>query len=185
MNSLSYYDRSGASWSVDESNEVRTEYETDLLTIIDIGNKHKRTPGGIAYKLKKLGIVHNALSRGYTEYKTSSLYDEICTQYKKDDAEKKIKKEEKLKLKEESVKTMTKSDNINEIKSLKDSVSEIKKEGKLKLKEESVKTMTKSDIVNEIKSLKDSVSEIKKDIKQMLSYITSIYEFEKEGYVSG
>lgn len=154
MNSLSYYDRSKAPWSVDESNELRKEYENDLLTIIDIGIKHKRTPGCIAYKLKNLGlIVHNALSRGYTEYKTSALYNEICLQYKKDADEKKIKKEEKLKLKEE----------------------------KQKLKEEVGTTKTQSDIVNEIKSLKDSVSEMKKDIKQMLSYITSIYEFEKEG----
>jgi len=151
MNSLNFYDRSKTPWTVEESEEVRKEYETDLLSIIEIGNKHKRTPGCIAYKLKNLGlIVHNALSRGYTEYKTSNLYIEICKEYKKGDEEKKLKKEEKLKLKGES--------------------------------KENVKThkLTKADIIHEIKYLKEEVSEMKKDIKQVLTYITSIYEFEKE-----
>ena len=39
---------------------------------------------------------------------------------------------------------------------------------------------TEADLLHEIKYLKEEVSEMKKDIKQMLSYITSIYEFEKE-----
>ena len=151
MNTLSFYDRSKVPWSVEESEEVRKEYETELLSIIDIGNKHKRTPGCIAYKLKNLGlIVHNTLSRGYTEYKTSNLYIEICKEYKKCDEEKKIKKEEKLKQKGE--------------------ITENVKKHKL----------TKKDIIHEIKYLKEEISEMKKDIKQMLSYITSIYEFEKE-----
>jgi galactitol-specific phosphotransferase system IIB component len=142
MNPLSFYERSKVPWTVEESEEVRKEYETDLLNIIEIGNKHTRTPGCIAYKLKNLGlIVHNALSRGYTEYKTSTLYIEICKEYKKGDEEKKLKNEKKLKVKGE---------------------------------------MTKTDIIHEIKHLKEEISEIKKDIKQMLSYITSIYEFEKE-----
>jgi hypothetical protein len=151
MNPLSFYERSKVPWTVEESEEVRKEYETDLLSIIEIGNKHRRTPGCIAYKLKNLGlIVHNALSRGYTEYKTSALYIEICKEYKKSDEEKKLKKEEKLKIKGEIT--------------------------------EKIKThkLTKTDIIHEIKYLKDEVSEMKKDIKQMLSYITSIYEFEKE-----
>ena len=149
MNTLSFYDRSNVPWSVEESEEVRKEYETELLSIIDIGNKHKRTPGCIAYKLKNLGlIVHNTLSRGYTEYKTSNLYIEICKEYKKCDEEKKIKKEEKQK----------------------GEITENVKKHKL----------TKKDIIHEIKYLKEEISEMKKDIKQMLSYITSIYEFEKE-----
>jgi hypothetical protein len=149
MNPLSFYERSKAPWTVEESDEVKEEYETDLLSIIEIGNKHKRTPGCIAYKLKTLGlIVHNKLSRGYKEYKTSKLYAEICNERKKDDEEKKYKKEEKLKEK---------------------TIENVKKH-----------KLTNTDIIREIKYLKEEVSEIKKDIKQMLSYITSIYEFEKE-----
>ena len=145
MNTLSFYDRSKVPWSVEESEEVRKEYEAEMLSIIDIGNKHKRTPGCIAYKLKNLGlIVHNALSRGYTEYKTSNLYIEICKEYKKCDEEKKNKKEEKLKLKGEI------TENVN---------------------------LTKTDMIHE---MKEEIAEMKKDIKQILSYITSIYEFEKD-----
>lgn len=148
MNSLSFYDRTKVPWTVEESEEVRKEYEIDLLNIIDIGNKHQRTPGCIAYKLKNLGLIaHNVLSRGYTEYKKSKLYIEICDEHKKEDTEKKLKKEEKLKLKGELIKTHK---------------------------------LTNTDIIHEIKYLKEEVSEMKKDIKQMLSYITLIYEFEKE-----
>lgn len=151
MNPLSFYDRSKAPWTIEESEEVRKEYETDLLSIIDIGNTHKRTPGCIAYKLKNLGlIVHNTLSRGYREYKTSNLYIEICKENKKGDEEKKLKKEEKLKLKGES------TENVKPHK------------------------LTNSEIIQEIKCLKEEVSEMKKDIKQVLSYITSIYEFESQ-----
>ena len=148
MNLLCFYDRSKVPWTLEESENVRKEYDSDLLNIIDIANIHKRTPGSIAYKLKHLGlIVHSALSRGYAEYKTSELYIEVCNDRKKDDDEKKAKKEETLKSKEEST---------------------------LKLKP------TNKYLINEINLLKEEISEIKKDIKQILSYITSIYEFEKD-----
>ena len=146
MNSLSYYDRSKVPWTEEEAEEIKKEYETELLNIIQIGDKHKRTPGGIAYKLKSDGIVvHNALTRGYTEYIKSNLYEEICKDGKKEDAVKKQKKEELAKRKEET--------------------TEIKK-------------LTFTDVVREIRSLKDEISEMKKDIKQVLSFMTSIYDFE-------
>jgi radical SAM superfamily enzyme YgiQ (UPF0313 family) len=152
MNPLSFYDRSKIPWTTEESEEVKKEYENDLLSIIDIGDKHKRTPGCIAYRLKYLGvIVHNAFSRGYTEYRRSDLYREICKEYKKSDEEKRLKREKKLIVKRDS----TENENSHKL--------------------------NKIYITHELKYLKEEVSEIKKDIKQMLSYITSIYEFEKEG----
>ncbi len=79
----SYYDRSKAEWTVEELEQVKKEYESDQMSIIDIGNSHKRTPGGISYRLKKLGIITNTTeARGYEEYKNSLLYSEIVTEYK-------------------------------------------------------------------------------------------------------
>ena len=103
MNPLSYYERSKEPWSIDEMKGVRNDYENDLLNIADIGDKYKRTPGCIASIIKKMGlIIDYKKARGYLEYKTSPLYNEICSQSGKERAERKIMNEEKMKLYEES-----------------------------------------------------------------------------------
>lgn len=78
MNKLSYYNRQRDVWNDMELCDIKNEYEIKELTISQIADIHHRTPGSISYKLKNLGIInHNMLSRGYLEYKNSSLYKEI------------------------------------------------------------------------------------------------------------
>jgi ABC-type glycerol-3-phosphate transport system substrate-binding protein len=62
----------------------------------------------------------------------------------------------------------------------KDAEKKQKKEELAKRKEETteIKKLTFTDVVREIRSLKDEISEMKKDIKQVLSFMTSIYDFE-------
>jgi len=102
MNKLEYYNRQKDAWDEKELCDIKNEYEIRELTISQIADIHHRTPGCISYKLKNLGIItHNTLSRGYLEYKNSSLYNEIVETGKAIDAEKKAKKDARLKLKTE------------------------------------------------------------------------------------
>lgn len=78
MNGLEYYTRQKEAWTDKELQDVKTEYETNEMTVSEIADIHRRTPGSIGYKLVKLGLIsHYMLSRGYTEYKSSRLYKEI------------------------------------------------------------------------------------------------------------
>lgn len=149
MESLSYYDRSKEKYSEEESMEIKKEYEIDKHSIIEIGKKHTRTPGSIAYRLKIIGIVHHpAVARGYTEYKASELYKEVCKEYEKKDGERKEKREERVKAKETlSVSGMS---------------------------------TTKTSVMLELATLKKDMEDIKKDIKQILTYMTAVYEFEND-----
>lgn len=80
MNKLSFYDRSKASWTPDEANAVLREYETEMLSILEIADLHRRTPGSIAYKLKSMGVISDAnMARGYAAYKSGNLYKEIIS----------------------------------------------------------------------------------------------------------
>ena len=169
MNPLSYYNRSKMPWTEDESTQVRKEYETDLLTIIQMADIHKRTPGCISYKLKSLGlIIHNALARGYAEYKTSQLYQEVCLSCKKEDKEKEKRKEEQLKAKEGQKENAKKANEI---------VKELEKD----MEEDSISIKVPKRMVAimlELESMKNEIKELKTDVKQMLHYITSLYDFE-------
>jgi len=92
MNSVEYYNRQKESWSDSELQEIRTEYQTKEMTITEMGNIHRRTPGSISYKLKNLGLItNNNQARGYDEYKNSDLYKEIVKKGKINDSEKKMK----------------------------------------------------------------------------------------------
>jgi hypothetical protein len=74
----SFYDRSGSSWDDAEDTQLRKEYNDDSEDIIQIGITHKRTPGGIAYRLKLQGIIPSHRdARGYFEYVKSDLYKDI------------------------------------------------------------------------------------------------------------
>ena len=95
MNGLEYYNRQKDDWSNKELQDIRTEYETQEMTISQIADIHHRTPGSISSKLKNLGLItHNTLSRGYLDYKNSDLYKEIVEKGKSSDAENKLKKKD-------------------------------------------------------------------------------------------
>ena len=76
---MDYYTNSGQSWSDQEEEQLKNEYIEQKLNINEIGKIHKRTPGGIGSRLCILGVIEHRLSaRGYSEYKNSDLYKEIC-----------------------------------------------------------------------------------------------------------
>ncbi len=122
MNSLEYYNRQKEAWDENEVKEIIEEYNTKEMTICQLADIHRRTPGSISYKLKNIGIIqHNILSRGYSEYKTSDLYKEVVEKGKIADAEKKIKKEAKpvkeiKKLTVEATQLTTLLNEMNELK---------------------------------------------------------------------
>lgn len=97
MNPLGYYVRSKETWSDSELSDLKLEYESKEMTISQIADNHRRTPGCISYRLKSLGIIeHNTLARGYVEYKSSPLYKEAVASYKKDDTDNPPKKKTKI-----------------------------------------------------------------------------------------
>ena len=126
MNGLEYYNRQKEDWSDKELQNIRTEYETQEMTISQIADIHHRTPGSISYKLKNLGIItHNTLSRGYLDYKNSNLYKQIVERGKSSDSEKKIKKEVKLKAKIEGLPVSTP---FREILEIRHEIADLKKD---------------------------------------------------------
>jgi len=169
MNPLSYYDRSKTPWNEHETSQVKKEYETDLLTITQIADIHKRTPGCISYKLKNLGlIIHNSVARGYPEYRTSKLYEEVCTSYKKEDKEKEKQKEERAKAKVERKEDEKKANEI---------VKELEKD--MEEDSSSIKVPKRMvGIMLELESVKNEIKELKSDVKWMLFYMKSLYDFE-------
>jgi hypothetical protein len=130
MNTLDYYNRQKDAWDAKEIEDLISEYNIKQMTISQIADNHYRTPGVISYKLKNLGIItNNTYSRGYVEYKNSSLYKEIVETGKMADIEKKIKRVIKQKEKIETIPINKPSNEINEVKkeieNLKNDVKEI------------------------------------------------------------
>lgn len=80
MNKLEYYDRQSVEWSQSEIENLISEYQTEGLNIIQLGDLHRRTPGTILYKLLNNGTISSKKTcRGYLEYKNSELYREIVS----------------------------------------------------------------------------------------------------------
>ncbi len=131
---MDYYTNSGQSWSDQEEEQLKKEYIEQKLDINEIGKIHKRTPGGIGSRLCILGIIEHRLSaRGYTEYKNSNLYREICEKGPpKKEKRPKEPKEKKIKtsVTESNILITIKQSNYNELKEelhdVKNQLNEIK-----------------------------------------------------------
>jgi hypothetical protein len=64
---------------MDGDEDIETMYCLENKNIIEIGEKLNRTPGSIAYRLEKIGIIEKRqYSKGYNEYIMSDLYREVC-----------------------------------------------------------------------------------------------------------
>jgi hypothetical protein len=69
------YNLAGNPWEKEEDERLTKEYNVDMLNLLDICKLHKRLPGGIMSRLKRLGIVEFTQAiRGYLEYTKSDLY---------------------------------------------------------------------------------------------------------------
>ena len=151
MNTLEYYNRSKEPWLPDEAAEVKRRYNDESKNILEIANIHRRTPGCIAWKLNSMAVVpHNRLARGYQAYTMSALYKEIVQDARKNDDSKKLKKEERNKVKVDTAVKIIENASLSEINSLK----------------------------GEIHNIKSDIAEMKRDIKELLECMKAIYEFE-------
>ena len=151
MNTLEYYNRSKEPWLPDEAAEVKRRYNDESKNILEIADIHRRTPGCIAWKLNSMAVVpHNRLARGYQAYTMSALYNEIVQDARKNDDSKKLKKEERNKVKVDTAVKIIENASLSEINSLK----------------------------GEIHNIKSDIAEMKRDIKELLECMKAIYEFE-------
>ena len=92
------YNLAGQPWETAEDKQLIKEYNTDNLTLLEICRIHKRMPGGIMSRLKRLGLVQMKDSaRGYDEYLKSDLYKLVS----------KITKERKQEVKQKPPLTQT------------------------------------------------------------------------------
>ena len=147
---MDYYTNSGQPWSSQEEDQIKKEYNEDKLDINEIGRIHKRTPGGIGSRLCILGVIEHRLSaRGYSEYKNSDLYKEIC---EKGPPKKEKKPKEPKEPKEKKVRTSVYESNV---------LISIKQSDYDELKEE-------------LFDVKEQLSEIKNMIKNL-----AIYDFNE------
>lgn len=150
MESFSFYVNSGLPWMEEETKKMLQEYDAGL-DIIEIGRIHKRTPGGIAHKLKSLDVVYPmSAARGYEKYKTSALYYEIVKTLK-------TQKEERQKYRK--MKQQTQSLETIEIMNLKDQISQM---------------------YNEVQNMKKSLSDVCGKMDTVVKLMKLIYEFENE-----
>lgn len=162
MNLLSYYHLQDQPWTELEDQQLRAEYIEQLLDIIQIANLHYKTPGQIANRLKRLGITKNYYTgtRGYEQYKQSTLYREIIDRNETDKQIKETKKREKETLQE---------DIITDKKERKSRNSKLELIEYIQIQQE------QTDKINE---LTDDVKNMKKDIKEILRLMNAIYDFE-------
>ncbi len=140
MNSVDYYNRQKETCSQEELDAIKTEYEINKLTISEIADIHRRTPGSISYKIRSLGLVtDNKEARGYVEYRNGDLYKQIVENGKIRDFQKKEKKIKAIK------------------KPIPDNLQSIA-----------------------IKEIQNEIASLKKDVKEILSLLNAIYEFENK-----
>jgi len=74
----------GRAWTYTEEEQLKKEYTIDKLNLMELSKLHKRLPGGITSRLRKLNLINFAQeTRGYTEYQRSELYKLVTENTKK------------------------------------------------------------------------------------------------------
>ena len=169
MNPLSYYNKQYIPWTTDELSNIQKQYNEQGMNIIDIANIHYKTPGQVAYRLKKIGTVTNQNDiRGYKEYRSSDLFVEIMNQ---DPKEKQKSKQNQLHIR------MTEQE--EQMRLLADDVSRPLKSSDLRLSRAQIKIEI-NDLKKNVEQTQLDVKLIKKDVKEILRLINAIYDFESE-----
>jgi hypothetical protein len=70
-----YYSNTNKSWYPDEDAKLINAYKYKPYTIVQLAHIHKRTPGNVMRRLKKLHIVkYTTEIRGYEDYRNSDLF---------------------------------------------------------------------------------------------------------------
>jgi hypothetical protein len=121
------YTRVGEPWLITEDAQLIQEYNTEKMSLMQIAKIHKRRPGGISSRLKRLNLVQDDnCIRGNEEYQQSDLYKELW----KEKLEKREARREERKVKKENMrptnKVMESIREKTELSELKKDVKEIK-----------------------------------------------------------
>jgi len=70
-----YYSNTSKSWYPEEDAQLRVEHKYRNLPIMKLAHIHKRTPGNIMRRLKKLNLIKYITEvHGYDAYRNSDLY---------------------------------------------------------------------------------------------------------------
>jgi hypothetical protein len=70
-------------WTDVKHNQLLKLYNEDLIDILQIAFIYKRAHGSISSRLKKLQVIGaNKEARGYTNYKSTQLYQEAMVKLK-------------------------------------------------------------------------------------------------------
>ena len=152
------YNLAGKSWEKKEDDQLIKEYNIDRLNLLDICKIHKRMPGGIVSRLKRLNLVDiNYKIRGYKDYQHSDIYKKIC----------KYRAENKLDIKAENKNVCLISEDNTDI--ILNNIDDMyRPTARLYRKQMS------SDIIQ----LKKDVKEIKESVSKILELMNAVYEFE-------
>jgi len=148
MNGLDYYTRQNDSWETTELGQLRKEYTLNEMSVSEIADLHRRTPGAIAFRLKAIGIVSmHTESRGYEDYKNSKLYKEIIQTAKR------------------STKKTTQATPLEATPVELNTPRQVAR-------------IQRKAIPSDISQLKQDVKELKDDVKTILELMRAVYEFE-------
>jgi ribonuclease HI len=91
MNIVEKYYRAGQPWSCEENEKLIKGYDINNFTLLELCEIHKRMPGGIASRLRRLNCVKKRCQvRGYIEFMKSSLHSQIRSNKKELKGEKNI-----------------------------------------------------------------------------------------------
>jgi hypothetical protein len=151
----SFYTNIGTPWEKTEEEQLINEYTVKKYDILKICQIHKRLPGGIISRLRKIGVIEESSeARGYDEYKKSPLYKA------KIERKKEIKCSKSEKTTDTSCATGTKDSS---------------KVTKKMLREQRFREIVRS----ELDTLRSDIKEIKDNIKSLTDMLKAIYEFEE------
>jgi len=77
MESSNLYPNAGQPWSTEENEQLIREYNEQKMGLMQLCEIHKRQPGGIIARLRRLNILDRKEEpRGYQEFVESPIYQE-------------------------------------------------------------------------------------------------------------
>ena len=109
-----------------EVKAIKNEYDVQKMTISQIADVHRRTPGSISWKLKNIGVITTTASaRGYSDYKDSPLYKEVVASNKGEAEKKEAENKPKMEWLASKVATSEITELRKEIANIKEDIGKI------------------------------------------------------------
>lgn len=149
------FSQTGKKWSIEEDQQLITEYNTGN-DVVEISQKHKRLPTGIATRLVSLNIIVDKIhARGYTTYKNSEYYQNYLISEKRKGYQEKIATNKSKRIEKEQ-----------------EQETEIENKTLLITKNNDL------EITQDISNIKNELNEIKTSIDELKQMLKAIYEFD-------